>query len=131
MNLVLVGDKYVNPDMVIHVDIINDYYSNKNKLAVHLTDGTVAEVFITTKSDIDKIIKRLTTNIATTSASTQEIQGDEAIECAKKIKDYCAERAFARCKSCALYHDGCFVGLAYKNELTDSYIVKSPLDWEV
>ena len=47
-------------------------------------------------------------------------------ECARKIKEYCAERAFGKCKSCALYNDGCFVGHAYKDELTDSYGVEAP-----
>ena len=55
----------------------------------------------------------------------------DVVEYARYIKKYCHERALDKCKSCALYNNGCFVGHAYKDELTDSYDVDSPLDWEV
>ena len=55
----------------------------------------------------------------------------DVVEYARYIKKYCHERAFDKCKSCALYNNGCFVGHAHKDELTDSYDVGYPLDWEV
>lgn len=55
----------------------------------------------------------------------------DVVEYARYIKEYCHERAFGKCKSCALYNDGCFVGHAYKDELTDSYDVDYPLDWDL
>ena len=55
----------------------------------------------------------------------------DVVEYARYIKKYCHERAFRKCKSCALYNNGCFVGHAHKDELTDSYDVDYPLDWEV
>lgn len=55
----------------------------------------------------------------------------DVVEYARYIKKYCAERAYGRCESCALYNNGCFVGKAYKDELTDSYDLDSPLDWKV
>lgn len=55
----------------------------------------------------------------------------DVVEYARYIKKYCHERAFDKCKSCALYNNGCFVGHAYKDELTDSYDVDKPLDWDL
>lgn len=55
----------------------------------------------------------------------------DVVEYARYIKEYCHERAFGKCKSCALYNEGCFVGHAHKDELTDSYDVDYPLDWDL
>lgn len=60
------------------------------------------------------------------------VTGKEAVGCAKKIKEYCAEFAYVNCRSCALCRDGCFVDHNfYINHDKKEPRVFYPLDWEV
>lgn len=118
MNLVKIGDTYVNKDYVTGIRV-SPFKTERDALTIFIdfVNGRTLIVQTTDIGELDGIAKKLVDS--------------EIIECARKIKEYCAERAYGRCESCALYNNGCFVGKAYKDELTDSYDVDSPLDWEV
>lgn len=119
MNLVQIGNEYVNPEQVVNVSYSRTMDGDKYIVSVHLVGGRVVKEIVKQSCSIKIVIERLTTTSTDIKA------------CARKIKEYCYERAFGKCKSCALYNNGCFVGHAHKDELTDSYDVDSPLDWEV
>lgn len=119
MKLVKIGNEYVNPEQVVNVSCSRTMDGDKYVVSVYLVGGRVVKEVAAQRYDVKTVVERLTAESA------------DVKECARKIKEYCAERAFDKCKSCALYNDGCFVDHAYKDELTDDYSVDPPLDWEV
>ena len=91
-----------------------------------------AEIIIEKKNG--KEIRFPVSNREDYEARVYELIGNyqpDVVEYARYIKEYCHKRAFGKCKSCALYNNGCFVGHAHKDELTDSYDVDYPLDWDL
>lgn len=119
MDLVKIGNEYVNPEQVVSVSYSRTMDGDKYVVSVYLVGGRVVKEVVKQSYSVKTVIERLTTTSIDIKA------------CARKIKEYCAERAYGRCKSCALYDNGCFVGHAYKDELTDSYDVDYPLDWDL
>lgn len=119
MKLVKIGNEYVNPEQVVNVSHSRTMDGDKYVVSVYLIGGRVVKEVVKQRYSVKTVIERLTTTSTDIKA------------CARKIKEYCAERAYGRCESCALYNNGCFVGHAYKDELTHSYSVEAPLDWEV
>ena len=119
MKLVKFGNEYVNPEQVVNVSHSRTMDGDKYVVSVYLIGGRVVKEVVKQRYSVKTVIERLTTTSTDIKA------------CARKIKEYCAERAYGRCESCALYNNGCFVGHAYKDELTHSYSVEAPLDWEV
>lgn len=119
MKLVKIGNEYVNPEQVVNVSYSRTMEGDKYVVSVYLIGGRVVKEVVKQRYSVKTVIERLTTTSTDIKA------------CARKIKEYCAERAYGRYESCALYNNGCFVGHAHKDEFTDSYDVDSPLDWKV
>lgn len=119
MKLIKIDNKYVNSDYITGIWV--SPFKTKNDMFtifIDFVNGETMEVHTLNIKDIDGIAKK--------------IINSDIVECAKKIKEYCAGFAYGNCRSCALYRDGCFVNRKFDNNYDNEELnVFYPLDWEV
>ena len=119
MKLVKIGNKYVNSDYITGI-WVSPFKTEDHMFIINIgfVNNKTMEVCTTDISEIDGIVNKAVDS--------------DIVECAKKIKEYCARFAYGNCRSCALYRDGCFVDRKFDNNYDNENInVFSPLDWEV
>lgn len=93
MDLVKIGNEYVNPEQVVNVSYSRNMDGDKYVVSVYLTNGKVVKEVVKQNYAIHTVIERLTTM-------------DIKIY-AKRIKNYCEEHD--NCDTCVYKDRGCFI----------------------
>lgn len=118
MNLVKIGNEYVNPEQVVNVSYSRTMDGDKYVVSVYLIGGRVVKEVVMQRYGIKTVIERLTTTSTDIKA------------CARKIKEYCT---YGKCDNCIFHSNGrCFT----QPEVEDNYYNEEPapifpIDWDL